>query len=94
LQLKAEAAIQILQPLMEKFFLQRLSIIMQRAVLAMIDSVRLTVRPSVTVRHHVKMTHAIFFRFQARPHRVFLQSEWLECLTMRPNQSKLEKLLS
>jgi len=31
---------------------------MQSAVLAMIDSVRLTDRPSVTVRYHAKMTPA------------------------------------
>jgi len=35
---------------------------MQSAVLAMIDSVRLTDRPSVTVRYHAKTTPATIMR--------------------------------
>jgi len=52
---------------------------MQSAVLAMIDSVRLTDRPSVTVRYHAKTTPATstIMRSSLEDSPMTLVSSWL-----------------
>ena len=58
--------------------LQRVSIAMQSAVLAMIDSVRPTVRPSVTVRYHAKTTPATIMRSSLEDSPMTLVSSTLD----------------
>jgi len=50
---------------------------MQSAVLAMIDFVRLTDRPSVTVRYHAKTTPATIMRSSLEDSPMILVSSWL-----------------